>query len=771
MIKHAKFQNHTQSSKDQVISGLRSGDENIPLQGVSIFVEILDMVSQVQVKQRYKNTSGHAVESTYCFPIEPGAAINGFNANIGGQIVKGVVKNRDEAFEYYDEAIEEGSAAFLLDQEKEDVFIASVGNLKPNEEAEIEISYLNKLDIYRKKVQLSLPTTVSPRYAPAGSDPFNVDKISPPLGFQVPYGLSIEVHIANPQGINMLNSPSHKIRTSIKENEMIVYLNENEKSLDRDFILEFEAERFAQPRAVISRHSNGERAVMVNWIPDIKEQVNTNQEGIFFIIDCSGSMNGSSIRQAKEALNHCITNMVPGTPFNIITFGSNYRILFDEMQLCSPASREKALSFVNKIHANMGGTEILKPLQVAYSMMGDGSFNIFLLTDGEVYNTEEVISLAQQNKRKARVFGFGIGYGPAHALVGGIARVSGGASVFISPDESIKEKVVRQFERLSTPRVTDIEIDWGNMKTKKMSLELPAIFSGEPFTVFALVEEGIEKVLKLKGKIGKETIYFPAPVVDIGENDLVPVMWAKQRIQDLETGSNLTRGSQQIERKAKGIKKEIENIALNFQLMSSQTSFVAIAERENREKSFEQPAFVRIPIQLTRDWHGINAELVVFETEFDTREENLLMESRILDKSKDFLQHKTLELSHQNQPIDIHIEKNAPQIYKDLLKHRGQDGEFQWSGDFLTKYGFPEARLYRLSFRVEKLDQEKGKIVIMTIVAILLLEKLKFEGESKRKIIREAEHWIETHAKDVFILGKPVQQWVERLIDFSRILQ
>jgi len=47
-------------------------------------------------------------------------------------------------------------------------------------------------------------------------------------------------------------------------------------------------------------------------------------------------------------------------------------------------------------------------------MMGKAFCDIFLLTDGEVYNIDEVTELAGKHRDRARVFSFGIGYGPSH---------------------------------------------------------------------------------------------------------------------------------------------------------------------------------------------------------------------------------------------------------------------------------------------------------------------------------------------------------------------
>ena len=60
----------------------------------------------------------------------------------GERLVRGHVEERDNAFEIYDDAMMEGHGAYLLDQERPDIFRASVGNLNPGQAVELQIRYV-----------------------------------------------------------------------------------------------------------------------------------------------------------------------------------------------------------------------------------------------------------------------------------------------------------------------------------------------------------------------------------------------------------------------------------------------------------------------------------------------------------------------------------------------------------------------------------------------------------------------------------------------------
>ena len=57
----------------------------------------------------------------------------------------GRAMERDEAFKKYDDALEAGHGGFLLDEERADVFTASLGNVKPGSEVVLSITYVTEL--------------------------------------------------------------------------------------------------------------------------------------------------------------------------------------------------------------------------------------------------------------------------------------------------------------------------------------------------------------------------------------------------------------------------------------------------------------------------------------------------------------------------------------------------------------------------------------------------------------------------------------------------
>ena len=92
---------------------------------------MVDAAARVTIRQSYRNLETVPLEVVYTFPLDEGAAVCGFEATVDGVRYVGRAMERDEAFKEYDDALEAGHGGFLLDEERADVFTASLGNLKP----------------------------------------------------------------------------------------------------------------------------------------------------------------------------------------------------------------------------------------------------------------------------------------------------------------------------------------------------------------------------------------------------------------------------------------------------------------------------------------------------------------------------------------------------------------------------------------------------------------------------------------------------------------
>jgi len=529
-----------------------SSQVQIPLQGVRIEACLTGLGSEVTVTQRYTNLEAVDVEAVYVFPLEEGAAVCGFTARVGDRLIHGRVEERDKAFEVYDDAMAAGHGAFLLDQERPNIFTVSVGNLRPQQTIEIAMTYVTLLAFEGTAVRLLIPTTVSPRYVPAGPPEVGQpdgEHVNPPAQETVPYGLTLSVEIRD-TSMRQIESPSHAIRTTPHPHGTTVTLASTQVALDHDFVLLMQPEDAHQPVAHVAREADGTLCAMVTFHP---QPLNIPSRGneVLFLLDCSGSMQGDSIAQAQRALALCVRALETHDALNIVCFGSHFTSLWPTSQPYNQASLEEATRYIQQVGADLGGTEILAPLQHLLHMAPDPERprQILVLTDGEVSNEAEVIDLCAQYAATARVFAFGIGAGVSEHLVRGVARASHGAAEFIYPGERMEPKVLRMFGRVHTPAFKSVHIDWGSLEVEQAPAVCPPVFSGDSLTVFGRLTGGTTDRVVLHADA--YTWEVPIALAHPETSGPIPTLWARHRIRDLEGrhGAPL-RGSTQAQRKA-----------------------------------------------------------------------------------------------------------------------------------------------------------------------------------------------------------------------------
>lgn len=123
-----------------------------------------------------------------------------------------------------------------------------------------------------------------------------------------------------------------------------------------------------------------------------------------FVIDCSGSMSGTNIQSAADMLITCVQSLPSGSYFNIIAFGSHFRQLFHASEMYSKHAVERAVGFANQLQASLGGTDLLPPLQWIFKRACYGNLprQLFIVTDGGVTNTQQVLNLIKRNRHQAR---------------------------------------------------------------------------------------------------------------------------------------------------------------------------------------------------------------------------------------------------------------------------------------------------------------------------------------------------------------------------------
>ncbi len=754
--------------------GLLVRDRAIPLEGVAIDVRLSGLSTEVEVRQRYRNTEKVPVEAVYVFPLEEGAAVCGFSIRIGERLVRGKVEERERAFEIYDDAMAEGQGAFLLDQERPNVFTASVGNLRPDETVEVQIRYVALARFEGSAVRLAIPTTVAPRYSPAGPPRVGQpesERVNPEHRGSVPYGLTLRVDLDLGGPVARVTSPSHPIELSLGgagapgASGASVALAQAEAALDRDFVLLAEAVEPHRPHAKVARGDDDRKVAMVTFYPELSPEADGSE--VLFLLDCSGSMNGSSIDQARRALELAIRALSERDTFNVVRFGSRFESLWPAPRSFDEGSLAKAVAWLHRMNADLGGTEILAPLRHLLDLKADSERprQILLLTDGQVGNEGDVVRLAAEHAGRARIFTFGIGTAASDYLVRELARVSRAACEFIFPGERIEAKVLRMFNRVRTPALSDLRLDWGGAEVEQAPAETPPLFSGEALTVFGRIRGKCPKRVTLHG--GGRSWELALDVATAESGGPIPVLWAREAIRDIER-RGLRRGSSQRGAAEKRTDRRLIELGKQYGLVSSATSYVAVDERPEGGRTLATAELRPVPVALADGWgrgdlknvqHGISMKRGGGPQLRDTTGAfpvaNLApaasaqpgtfarAKARFGSAVAGEVRSPKLAFFDPAEPAEAFAPRAVPpttdRLYELLLTQKA-DGSFPWSPT-LKEWLAP------IPPEVEKALSTHGEAVVATALALALLERDEAAREEQwRPAAKKARAWLARQA-------------------------
>jgi Ca-activated chloride channel homolog len=548
-----------------------------PLLETDVEIRVTGHVARAKVTQRFLNPHPDWYEGVYVFPLPENSAVDRLRMKIGERLVEGEVREKEQAKKTYAQAKTEGRRAALLEQERPNIFTSSVANIAPGEEIRVEIEYQQTLRYDQGRYSLRFPMVVGPRYLPASMDPVDAGRISPAVlrpdeaaPIHNPVTLRVEVQAGVP--IDGLRSSSHVIDTGACGRSGCQAVLRGPVPANKDFVLDWALAPGAVPLAAAITEKKGARhyGLLMVVPPVIEGRGPTIPREAIFVIDTSGSMQGASIAQAREALELAILRLTGSDRFNVIEFNSYARALYPAARPATPDNIAGAVRWVRDLRAQ-GGTEMAKALDLAL----DGRETpgrirqIVFLTDGAVGNEDPLLRMIRDRLGDSRLFTVGIGSAPNSHFMTKAAQFGAGTFTYIGRIEEVKEKMDALFAKLESPVLKGVSIDWGSAEgVEAWPKQVPDLYAGEPVMVLFSAER-LGGNVTLSAFAGDQPWRAQVPRSSAAGENALSVLWARERIGVLM--DQLRGGAPEAE-----IRDAVLKLALEHQLVSRYTSLVAV---------------------------------------------------------------------------------------------------------------------------------------------------------------------------------------------------
>ena len=420
------------------------------------------------VTQKFSNPTDKPLELKIYIIKNDKLLFSSFNCKIGENIeVKSKVIKKEKAEIKYTDSISSGNAAIFVSQdpENENRIIINMGNIPPKTDIIFISEFLHLIQISQKyefELFRNLPIFKGNDNIYQNSElkgKININTKNEIIKIEKNILMKdliiIEEKYNNKNNYEILYKidklpefswynneyiPSSKYYFELNINEPIIY-NQESSINENNYIIQY-------------RYKKEKKE---------KEEDICNPALFIFLLDQSGSMDGNRIEIASKALELFIQSLPAGSYYQIIGFGSDYKVYDDNPKEYNMTNIKNSLDMIKKLGADLGGTNIAGPLKYIYD--SDKIYekinlprSIILLTDGEAWDKEKGLNLIEQNSTKFILNTIGIGNDFDEDLIKNAAVLGKGNYNFCKDIYNLNNVIASEINNATSSYVTNIQI-------------------------------------------------------------------------------------------------------------------------------------------------------------------------------------------------------------------------------------------------------------------------------------------------------------------------
>nr|XP_015198787.1 PREDICTED: inter-alpha-trypsin inhibitor heavy chain H6-like isoform X2 [Lepisosteus oculatus] len=560
---------------------------------------VVSRYAQTTVESSVWNQLAVNKEAAFEVDLPSTAFISNFSITSNGKVYVAEVKERSQAKKIYDEAKKRGKTAGLVaTKERETEKFRVAVSVPAGSQMTFTLTYEELLQ--RRLGRYELALSVRPEQ-PVSNLTVGVT-ISERTGISFVRVLplrktkllsnTVQADAEMPPSTEVLRSPSCariSFTPTIKEQTVM-----STKGISADFVVQYDVELKDLIGDVQIYDGYFVHYFAPRGLPVVPKDV-------IFVIDTSGSMLGTKIKQTKEAMKIILSDLRENDYFNIITFSHSVNTWKTETTIkATPKNVKEAQAFVKKISAS-GSTDINSALLNAAKLVNTknprkGSGNhvplIIFLTDGEpttgVTSGERIVNNAKEALGTASLFGLAFGNDADYPLMRRLSMENRGVARMIYEDADATLQLKGFYDEVASPLLFDIQLNYLDNHVYDVTRALfPNFFQGSELVVAGRIKPGVkdlkvkvnamdsEKQLTVENDVtvpssGNATFGCPGDLQGI--SGFVRRLWAYFTIKDLLQAklNNTDPATQRI------LTEKATNLSLKYNFVSPVTSLVVV---------------------------------------------------------------------------------------------------------------------------------------------------------------------------------------------------
>jgi len=421
------------------------------------------------------NPGDEPMDETVEFQIPEDAFITNFSITKDGKTYYAQVMGAEDAEQKYEAAKENGQNAGLMASRGQSTFAYGI-SISPKATLTVGIRYEDFLERTPEGITYVL-----------GLGNF---------GDRVIDNVDIEMNLFYGRTIKNITAYSYTnstvITTKAQNTAAQVSFEAVSVPLKEDFIVNWALGGIpANGRMYFQRGGPGEDGYFFHvFSPEAKELGGYMPKDIVFVLDKSGSMEGTKIDQVKDAFSGIVDDLLPADRFEIIKFCDDTERINGGLVNASIDAKKSAKTTIGAITA-YGSTDIEGGLIEAIDMLVTPKERvpiIILLTDGQPtagQTDPDVIrqDIIAHNKLGISIYALGFGDDVDFEFLTALALENGGTATRIYEDSDGSQQITGFYGTVSLPVLRDIDFLYSKGTSEIFPVHVDAMFEGSDIVI------------------------------------------------------------------------------------------------------------------------------------------------------------------------------------------------------------------------------------------------------------------------------------------------
>ena len=357
--------------------------------------------------------------------------------------------------------------------------------------------------------------------------------------------------------------------------------------------------------------------------PNPGDVTSTISKVFTLIVDCSGSMSGTKMTQARDAASYIIQNLNEGDKFNIVKFETNVSSFRPGHVNYTFSARDSALAYISQFAAT-NNTNISGAFDMAvpqFKIADSSTANIVVfLTDGQptvgitaiAALASHIDSLIRATESNVNLFSFGIGTDANQQLLTLISSHNSGLAAFLGNDE-LYSRITAFYNTIQNPVLLNTRIVFNPPIVKEIYPDsLPNLYKGQQMIVAGRYSQSGPVKITLSGNaFGRPVSYsYDLDLAKYSMDGLqfLPKVWAKRKIESLLVHYYAVSSTSA---QAKAIQAQIVDLSQTYGVLSSFTSFTATPSPTEVETGKTEKQMSKFAFQFLGNSLNFNSEPIV----------------------------------------------------------------------------------------------------------------------------------------------------------------